>query len=251
MTGMYGTHHLASGSLVGNVQLTSLIIAVNSTLAYLDIGIVRPHPAVQHAPIMRDIVQVLHLDTQHVPNRRFGPFAAEQILGPHDFRIVSVDMLQANLNRVLRDLRRRLREARNRPRPLDLDPVPPQIIDKHILDPALVQHRREAVRRVDRIRTARPRPRAPDAPAPAVRAPKRRLVELGRPLRHDAPLQTHVAQEVQRARLDGVGAAGLRWLGAVVDVLDAVAPAREAGGEHEARGAGADDDDVVGGCWFC
>ena len=47
--------------------------------------------------------------------------------------------------------------------------------------------------------------------------------------------------------MDAVGAAGGCGFGAVVDVLDFVAPAGEAGGEDEPDGPGADDYDVVVG----
>ena len=163
-------------------------------------------------------------------------------------------MLQAYLDRILGILCV-LCKTDNGPRSHNLDSILLEIIDEDRLDPALVKHRREPVGRLDGVRAAGPGPRASDAVPTATGTPERRLVELGRLLSHDATLQAHVAQKVERARLDGVGASSLRGPAAIVDVLDAVAPSRQTGREHQTRRSRPDDDHVelrcrVDGHWF-
>lgn len=183
--------------------------------------------------------------SQFSPHERLRPFATEQVLGAHGFPSRAIDVLHVDLDGVVRIGLLVGPEVLDGPRPLDRDAVLLQVRDEDPLDEALVQERGERVPGVDEGRAARPGPRPHDALAFVVvvvgRVPEGHLEDPRGLVRHDGRFQPHVAQQVQRPRLDPVRATCRRRLRSVVDVLDLVAPSRKTRREHEPDWPGADD----------
>lgn len=127
-----------------------------------------------------------------------------------------------------------------------MDAPRPHIIQENALDTALVQDGGERVPGVDVLGVALAGAGALNALPIGSCSPEGNLLDETRIIRPDRPLQAHSAEHVQCPRLDTTCTAGARWLQGLVDVLDFVGPqARQAGGEHEAYRASADNDDVV------
>lgn len=179
-------------------------------------------------------------DAQLLPHEGPGALAAKEVLGPNFFCGSAIHMGKLDVDRVLGVLALVRSEVRDRPGALDLDTVLLEVRDEDPLDKALMQESREGVAGVDEAGAARPGACARDALADGV--PESHLVHAGGLVLHDVALQAHVAEEVQGPGLDAIGTASGGGFGAVVDVLDLVAPASQAGRQHEADGAGSHND---------
>ncbi len=218
------------------------VLGVDGAL-HLDIGEVGLDNAVHDTPHVGNGVLVLDANLELVADEGARTLAAEQVLGLDGLLALAIDVLEVNGDGVLGVGLLVRGEALDGPGALDLDAVLLEVANEDALDQTLVEEGGEGVASVDEARARGPGAGAGDAGAAVLGGvPESDLVDTGGLVGHDGGLEPHVPEQVEGAGLDAIGTAGGGGLGAVVNVLDLVAPPRQAGRQHQADGAGTNND---------
>jgi len=108
-----------------------------------------------------------------------------------------------------------------------------------------VDKSREGVPGVDETRATGPAAGAVDTLLIGQGIPESDIVDLCGIVGHNLALDTQVAQDFDRPRLNTVGATSSGRHGAVVDVLDLVSPSRHAKRQQDTDGASAHNHDII------
>lgn len=217
------------------------VLRVDGAL-HLDIGEVGLDNTVHDTPHEGDGVLVLDANLELVTDEGAGTLTTEKVLGADGLLGSAVKVSELDLDGVLRVGLLIRGEAGDGPGALDLGAVLLEVGNEDALDHALVEQGGEGVTGINEFGARGPGAGTDDALALGRRVPESDLVDTSGLVGHDAGLETHVAEEIERARLNAIGTARLGGLRPVVDVLDLVTPSGQASGQHQADGASANDD---------
>ena len=144
---------------------------------YLDIRKIRLHNPIHHTPNIRNGILVLNPNIQLIPHKRPRTLPTKEILGTNRLSIIPIYVLQVHSDGVL--ALALILKPGNRPRPLHFNAILGQVIEKHALNVALVQQRREGIPRIDELGTASPCACAGDARARLTGVPEGDFVDAG------------------------------------------------------------------------
>lgn len=203
--------------------------AVVRRLAHLDIREISLDNSIHNTPNMSYWVFVLDPYLQLLTDKRSRSFSTKQVLGSHGFSRSAINVLQFDLDGVV-GIRLLINvEALDGPRSLYLRSVLLEVGNEDALYETLVQESSKRVSRINEAGTASPCACPGDAFAILRRVPEGHFEDPCRLVCHDGGLESHVPEQVQRTRLDAIGATCWRWLCPIVDVFNLVAPSCQAG----------------------
>lgn len=153
------------------------------TSSYLNIWEISDYNTIHDPPNMRNGVFMLDPYPQLLSDETLGTFPTKQILCPHRLPDVGVEILQIHLHGVVHIVSI-VMEADNRPRPFHRGAVLLDLIQKHLLDPTLVNQGGKGVSCIDEARAAGPVSRAA-YPLPVGQGiPERNVVDASRLVGH-------------------------------------------------------------------
>lgn len=189
-------------------------------------------------------------DSKLFPNKTASTLTTEKILGAHCLDHISVQTFKLHLNRVGLVAAVVLKPG-NRPRALDRRPGLFDLLQKNPLDFTLVQKSGERVSGVDETRATGPAASALNTLFIRQWIPEGHVVHLGWLVGHHLALQAQVAQNFRGSGLNAVRATSGRGHGAIVNMLDLVAPAGHTKRQQHAHWACANNDDIISVLRLC
>lgn len=188
---------------------------------------------------------MVDLNAKLLPDKASRTFTTEQVLGPHRFDDVRVEILELYLNRICLVFTVIL-EANNGPGSKDGRPGLLHLIQEHSFDLSLVHECRKGVSRVDEARAAGPATSAVDTFSTGLRIPEGDIIDLCRLVCHQLAFQTEVSEDLDGTRLDAICATRRRRYRTIVNVLDLIAPSGQAQRQEKSNGTSANNDYIIG-----